>query len=186
MKKLQFHDDFLKKQLSSFKRIKTPEGTVKRLYSRIKEEEDAQHAGFVSNFFHILRLRREIVIAVLATLLLAVPLTFFSTKSLIAMKTGQKVYVVRFIHENESAQSVKLIGDFNNWNSDAIDMQRISGTPFWSTEITLREGLYKYVFLVDEAEWTTDPLAPIIVKDNFGQQSSIIVLLDDLEENNNL
>jgi 1,4-alpha-glucan branching enzyme len=93
---------------------------------------------------------------------------------------------MRFVYENGAAKNVRIVGDFNNWSRRGMSMKRVLGTDYWTVEIPLEEGIYKYVFLVDNSEWTPDPLSEIKTHDNFGNESSLILLLDNPEGGLNL
>ena len=102
------------------------------------------------------------------------------------MNPAQRTYIVKLIYENRDAEGVHVIGDFNNWNSDGYGMKRIQGTHIWTVDISLDEGVYKYVFLIDNTEWVVDPFSQITVKDNFGNDSSLIVLSGNMEDETSL
>jgi len=86
------------------------------------------------------------------------------------------------IRDSKYADTVTLLGDFNNWKKGEVNMQKIQNTDFWTAEITLSEGIYKYAFLIDDNRWSKDPMAQINVKDDFGKESSLIVLVDTPEQ----
>jgi hypothetical protein len=176
----------LREQLSTMKRIAAPSHAVDSLLRRIREGEAADRTVPLLEFGPSV-FRRRLVTAVLFTLIVSTTLTYLLTRTL-APAPARRTYVVRFVYENETADTVHLMGDFNNWRRDSLSMTKIDETPYWAAEVVLTEGIYKYVFLVDDEEWTIDPLAPLRVKDNFGHENSLIVLVDDdyNEENQEL
>ncbi len=180
-----FQDENLEKALSSLRKIQAPNKVVTELYRRIEKERDFK-TRFGSLLLDILRRKKQIITAVLATLLFAVPVTFYLTRQFTAIKTVKYTYVVQFIYENKDAKKVDLIGDFNNWSKRGTQMQKIQDTHYWTVHVPLSEGIYKYVFLVDDEKWAVDPLAQIRVTDSFGIESSLIVLTDTSEENSEL
>ena len=180
MKDKQMNDENLLSSLSSLKKVRAPDAVVRALYRRIREGEPESKPSV--RLFDFPGLRREVLITILVTIMITVPLTFFLTKRFTNIKSKQKTYIVKLIYENIDAEGVNVIGDFNNWNSEGYGMKRIQGTNLWTVSIPLEEGIYKYVFLIDNKEWAVDPFSQITVKDNFGNESSLIVLSDSLED----
>ena len=176
-------DRELRRMFSSLARVKAPGHAIDSLHRRIGEEGNGETVK--KRMFRPLRVGWQLAAAVLATLVISIPLTFLLTRNF-TEKAVQKTYIVRFIYENESAETVHLMGDFNNWHRDGFSMQRIGGTPYWTVELKLTEGVYKYAFLVDSKMWTADPLSMLRVKDNFGNENSLIVLFDEREERTRL
>jgi 1,4-alpha-glucan branching enzyme len=71
-----------------------------------------------------------------------------------------------------TAKSVAISGSFNAWD---IQKDRLSGPDkngVWSGVITLREGRYEYLFIVD-GTWQPDPSVPA-VDDGFGGKNSVL------------
>ena len=179
-RKKDYDDSELRRTFSALPRLKAPEKTVRELYVQIENVRKAPE-GRMHAFLSRCRVRREVIIAVFATLLFAVPLTYWVTQRFAEEQAPTRAYVVRFVYEDENARSVHLIGDFNNWGSNRIVLERVGESKLWSAEITLEEGLYKYGFLVNEKYIVSDPLSGFTVKDSFGNESSLIVLADGKE-----
>ena len=178
MKRKKDYDDMdLRRAFSSLTRIEAPERTVRELSVRLEREQEGLERRKPAAA-PLLRIRREVLFAVFATLLFAVPLTYLVTKRFAAEKAPSRTYVVRFIYEDENARSVHLVGDFNSWRSSEIILERVGDSKLWSAELTLEEGLYKYGFLVNETYIVSDPLSGLKVKDSFGNESSLMVLAD--------
>jgi hypothetical protein len=172
-------DDPLKKKLGRLGRIPAPQSAVDGLFTAIRERkpESSRAPGPV---FSLLFSARRVVAAVAVTLAVSVPVTYF-----LAVRQFRqpevKSFVVRFVYENPSASMVRVVGDFNNWSRSGVSLQRVAGTGYWTGEIVLREGIYKYVFLIDDSEFAPDPFSAIKVRDDFGNESSLIVLLGNPE-----
>jgi hypothetical protein len=181
MKIKNFHDDFLKEKFNSLKKLTAPENAVKALYNKIAET-GAEREKSVEHAPRRYPVRFKIVFAVLATLMVCIPTTYLLTKRLLKAETEANTYIVKFIYESREAHTVNLVGDFNNWDKDVIKMQKIENTNLWAAEVVLNQGLYKYLFLIDGEKWKVDPISQITVKDGFGRESSLIVLLDESEE----
>jgi hypothetical protein len=80
---------------------------------------------------------------------------------------------VRFVFVGR-AKSVKLVGDFNNWGGEPVELDHTaSGT--WTASVPLTNGRYEYAFIVDGERWIADPLAPSS-SDEFDTRSSVITV----------
>lgn len=179
-RKREYEDRELRRVFSKLRMLRAPERTVQALSKRLeREREDAERRKPVKAPLH--RIRREILATVFATLLVAVPLTFWITKRYAVEEPVWRTYVVRFIYEDEYAKSVHLIGDFNNWQRNEIVLERVGESKLWTAEIVLDEGFYKYGFLVNETNIVSDPLARYKVKDSLGNESSLMVLAEGNE-----
>jgi len=79
-----------------------------------------------------------------------------------------------YCHARPDAKSVRLVGDFNDWDLTSLPMQR-QPDGCWFVQIPLTHGHHQYVFLVD-GEPELDPDAAGIVRvDTFGKASVIAV-----------
>jgi hypothetical protein len=179
-RKREDEDRELRRVFSELRMLKAPNRAVHALLSHLDVERDEARPRPFSAA-PLRRIRREILIAVFATLIVAVPLTFWVTKRYAVEKPLRRTYVVRFIYEDEDAKSVSLIGDFNNWRKNEIVLERAGESRLWTTELLLDEGFYKYGFLVNETNIVSDPLSRYKVKDSFGHESSLMVLADGNE-----
>lgn len=53
------------------------------------------------------------------------------------------------------ADKVQLVGDFNEWSTQATPMRL--GEQYWEARVVLRAGdHYTYAYLIDGADWCTD------------------------------
>lgn len=71
------------------------------------------------------------------------------------------------------AHKITLAGSFNNWDANAIILQK-KGTS-WETKLYLHDGMHTYRYLVD-GQWFTDPANPVTLKDIDGHTNSVINL----------
>ena len=71
--------------------------------------------------------------------------------------TGEGVV---FTYSDSTARQVFLAGDFNDWKTDDLAMERNSDGIFRKL-VKLSPGRYEYKFVVD-GKWTSDPLNPVI------------------------
>jgi hypothetical protein len=83
---------------------------------------------------------------------------------------------VQFVLVMRSAGSVALVGDFNDWNVGAQQLQQVSQNGVWSVTVPLAPGRYRYTFVVNGNRWIADPAAPTTVDDDFGRPNSIITV----------
>lgn len=86
------------------------------------------------------------------------------------------VWMVKFVFVAPDAKRVALVGDFNAWDGDAIHLSRSNGPGVWTTTVALPAGRHEYAFLVDGVRWAADPNATSMVRDEFGVQSSVVVV----------
>jgi hypothetical protein len=86
------------------------------------------------------------------------------------------VQKVSFILVSESANQVWLVGDFNGWSKNDIQLERTANGRAWTVSLPLTEGRHEYAFIVKDPNgehWVADPLTPQ-VEDDFGTTSSIV------------
>lgn len=86
------------------------------------------------------------------------------------------VWMVKFVFVAPDAKRVALVGDFNAWDGDAVHLSRAKGPGVWTTTVALPAGRHEYAFLVDGVRWAADPNATSMVRDEFGVQSSVVVV----------
>ena len=80
---------------------------------------------------------------------------------------------IDFILKLPHAQSVVLVGTFNNWNLNRTPMRKDRGG--WKTTIWLPKGRYEYRFVAD-GQWINDPDATESVRNPFGSTNSVLVV----------
>ena len=85
------------------------------------------------------------------------------------------VTVVQFVLVAPGAESVVVVGDFNDWNVAATPLVREDGDGVWWVTVPLPPGRYRYSFLVDGTTWLGDPNAPG-VDDEFGRPNSVVTI----------
>jgi 1,4-alpha-glucan branching enzyme len=73
------------------------------------------------------------------------------------------------------AGSVKLAGDFTNWEQSPIEMTS-SENGDWSAVISLEPGHYAYRFIVD-GKWQDDPRCAWRVTNPFGTENAVIEII---------
>ena len=86
-----------------------------------------------------------------------------------------QVQTVQFVFRAPNAQRVALVGDFNDWDSDATPLHAAAGG-LWTVTVPLSAGRYTYTFVVDGERWMADPSAPPAPPDDFGRPSSVVTI----------
>ena len=79
---------------------------------------------------------------------------------------------VNFVCNATQAQSVSLVGDFNEWNPGAHPMKQMPDRS-WLLKVDLKHGHHRYAFLVDGV-LTLDPRAQGITRNDKGERVSLI------------
>ena len=81
---------------------------------------------------------------------------------------------VNFICVAPQAQTVTLIGDFNDWDPNAMPLKRhVDGS--WTLQITLGHGHHHYQFLID-GKPTLDPRAQGIARNEQNEKVSLLAV----------
>jgi len=79
---------------------------------------------------------------------------------------------VNFICHAPPAQSVALVGDFNQWQPNSHPLRKqVDGS--WQGSIALAHGHHRYAFLVDVVV-TLDPNGKGVSRDDAGNRVSLI------------
>jgi 1,4-alpha-glucan branching enzyme len=92
------------------------------------------------------------------------------------------VWMVRFVFVAPDAKRVALVGDFNAWDREAVHLSRSDSAGVWTTTVALPAGRHEYAFLIDGVRWAADPNARSTVRDEFGVQSSVVLVDTSTEE----
>jgi hypothetical protein len=79
---------------------------------------------------------------------------------------------VEFTLSSPAAGSVKLAGDFTEWEKSPVDMLH-SETGVWSTTVPLAPGVYSYRFIVD-GQWCDDPGCNRHSPNPYGGENAVI------------
>ncbi len=88
-------------------------------------------------------------------------------------KTGKK-RMVNFQFQAPEADSVFLVGSFNDWDSNAKPMKKDS-EGIWNKKIKLSPGTYEYLFYVDD-RWENDPNEMALIENPFGTANNLRVV----------
>ncbi len=81
---------------------------------------------------------------------------------------------IAFFYHDDTAQTVSLAGDFNDWKADKTNFAECADG-IWRTEIPcLPSGKYLYKFVVNENRWLEDPSNGLKEADEYGGFNSIL------------
>lgn len=81
---------------------------------------------------------------------------------------------VEFSYHAPDAKTVEIAGDFAEWRSGKMKLEKRDGGN-WHIKMSLPRGRYQYQFVVDGV-WTIDPRCPARVSDDFGKENSLLIL----------
>lgn len=90
-------------------------------------------------------------------------------------ETSSRV-MMRFVYIDNEAESVAVAGDFSDWEPISLNRQTINGDIAWTGIVPLPRGEHHYMFIKDDEQWATDPLAHRHVDDGFGNKNAVINL----------
>lgn len=85
-----------------------------------------------------------------------------------------RVYV-QFVVDAPAAGTVHLVGDFNEWQP-TVELSDADGDGVWSGRVPLVPGVHEYMFVIDGADWITDPNAAGYQDDGFGQRNALVAV----------
>lgn len=89
-------------------------------------------------------------------------------------KKGRKTHVTFTMPAIEGCDCLYLVGEFNNWNGDAHQMQCKDGGT-WSLTLNLAPGRsYQYRYLAGNGAWHNDPAADAYIPNPYGSDNSIV------------
>ena len=75
-----------------------------------------------------------------------------------------------------SANNVSLVGDFNEWNKEAVPMKRLKNGTFTTTLTLAPNKEYHFRYFVDGERWENDWNADKYVPNSHGSDDSVVVL----------
>ena len=71
------------------------------------------------------------------------------------------------------ADDVKIAGDFNNWQPEKTNMEKVGQSGVWQSKLNLPKGKYRYRLVVD-GQWQQDPYNGQTELNPFGGFNSIV------------
>jgi 1,4-alpha-glucan branching enzyme len=95
-------------------------------------------------------------------------------KMLIKQKLESSVRVTFVLPVEEEAESVHLVGDFNDWDTQATPLTR-NRDGEWETKLDLEPGRrYQFRYLVNQQIWHNDPASDGHASNSFGSDNSVV------------
>ena len=89
---------------------------------------------------------------------------------------GEHEGIAQFVGRFPGAQSVHVVGSFNDWRPGSIALEDVDQDGVWRATVVLPTGAYEYMFVVDGERWVPDHLAERLVADEFGRENSIVIV----------
>jgi 1,4-alpha-glucan branching enzyme len=72
------------------------------------------------------------------------------------------------------ANSVQLLGDFNNWDKNAEPMAKLKSNDFTAV-LELESGKeYQFRYYINGSIWKNDPQADFFVANSFGEENGVV------------
>ena len=90
-----------------------------------------------------------------------VPLACAQTPTLTQTQTAKAQNYTFVYRADKKLDAVNLAGTFNNWNKAATPMQADADGLTWRVTLPLELGDYQYKFVLNGAEWVTDPTTQV-------------------------
>ncbi len=106
--------------------------------------------------------------------LMTASLVAFALAAAVPCFAARKFYVTFTFSPDGGAETVALVGSFNNWSRDAQPMTFDPAANAWTVTIELAEGEYQYKFVVDGSKLFQDPNQELKAPDGSGGYNSMI------------
>jgi 1,4-alpha-glucan branching enzyme len=81
---------------------------------------------------------------------------------------------VNFVCQAQGAKRVTLIGDFNDWDPNALPLKK-QPDGSWTIQVTLGHGYHHYQFLID-GKPTLDPRAQGVARNEANEKVSLLAV----------
>ena len=88
--------------------------------------------------------------------------------------TGGNGEQVTFALRAPAVDSVALVGDFNDWRTDKVQLEKAAEGE-WRVTVKLPPGRYRFAYVVDGEEWRADDQAAPVI-DDFGRPTSVMTV----------
>ena len=83
---------------------------------------------------------------------------------------------VSMVFEAPQAESVSLVGDFNDWDATATPLHRFGSDGPWTATLLAKPGRHTYAFLVNGTTLVADPRAPRAKDLDYGTEASVLMV----------
>ncbi len=96
---------------------------------------------------------------------------FFKSKPLVKVtfKVAKKAV--------QAAESVHIVGEFNEWNKEATPMKALKNGSFSTTVELPKDQEYQFRYLIDGQNWQNDDEADKLVASPFADAKNSVVVL---------
>jgi 1,4-alpha-glucan branching enzyme len=128
--------------------------------------------------------RKNIILGILNFIFIFLKFKILSImlkKQFLKKKSLCKVTFVLPAKACKAATSVKLVGDFNEWNTEAAVELKGLKTGDFKAVVSLKTGKdYQFRYLIDGEKWENDWEADEYVTNEHGTENSVVVLSEAL------
>ncbi|MDQ2696683.1 MAG: isoamylase early set domain-containing protein [Pseudomonadota bacterium] len=76
----------------------------------------------------------------------------------------------------ETAETVHIVGDFNNWDNSATPMKKLKNGGFTTTLELELDREYQFRYLIDGKKWENDWNADKYVPSSYGEDNSVVTI----------
>lgn len=81
----------------------------------------------------------------------------------------------QFVFEHADAESVSIVGDFNDWKVGEMRLTKLPNG-LWTTTVPLAPGRHVYSFVLDDTLLVADPRAPKSGDADYGREGSVVMV----------
>ncbi|MCF8458187.1 MAG: isoamylase early set domain-containing protein [Bacteroidales bacterium] len=74
------------------------------------------------------------------------------------------------------AETVNLVGDFNNWDANSTPMKKLKSGEFTVTVTLQKDNEYQYRYFIDGKIWKNEENADKYLMNEFGSENSVVVV----------
>jgi len=110
--------------------------------------------------------------AVAASALAAAALVFFFVWPTVPTQPIDRKVAHRFVVYLPDAETVAILGTFNNWQT--LPMEKAGREGYWEISLELPPGEHRYSFILDDSRRVADPTVWIRERDDFGSENSVL------------
>ena len=147
---------------------------VRRLYAQRRRRGLGNWLGVASRVTH----HPGWAAALAAGIVAIVTVGVLRTRPPVSTSASSVFEPVQFVLVAPSAQSVAVVGDFNDWGLNDTALVATNHQGVWSVTAPVPAGVHRYAFVVNGKEWVADPSAPRSAGDDFGLPSSALIVED--------
>jgi hypothetical protein len=101
-------------------------------------------------------------------------LSIVALAALIIRQPSEDDGFVTFALVAPASAGVSLVGDFTDWETDRVRLERTGGDR-WEVKLKLPPGRYRFAYVTDEGNWLADADAPPAL-DDFGGPTSMVMV----------